>query len=90
MIETLITLRQEIAKPDVIIVISAHWEEAVVKVTAGEKPDLIYDYYGFPEQAYSLKYPAKGNAEFATIKKIVKQVSIPVVANGDIDSPQKS
>ena len=65
MIETLITLRQEIAKPDLIIVISAHWEEAVVKVTAGEKPDLIYDYYGFPEQAYSLKYPAKGNAEFA-------------------------
>mgnify|MGYP001158187839 FL=1 len=32
----------------------------------------------------------KGNAEFATIKKIVKQVSIPVVANGDIDSPQKA
>ncbi|QDG35004.1 dioxygenase [Alteromonas mediterranea] len=65
MIETLITLPQEIAKPDVIIVISAHWEETVVKVTAGAKPDLIYDYYGFPKQAYSLKYPAKGNAEFA-------------------------
>ena len=32
----------------------------------------------------------KGNAEFATIKKIMKQVSIPVVANGDIDSPQKA
>ena len=32
----------------------------------------------------------KGSAEFATIKKIVKQVSIPVVANGDIDSPQKA
>ena len=32
----------------------------------------------------------KGDAEFDTIKKIVNQVSIPVVANGDIDSPKKA
>ena len=31
-----------------------------------------------------------GDAEFDTVKKIVNQVSIPVVANGDIDSPQKA
>lgn len=32
----------------------------------------------------------KGDAEFSTIKKIVNQASIPVVANGDIDSPNKA
>ena len=32
----------------------------------------------------------KGDAEFNTIKKIVNQVSITVVANGDIDSPEKA
>ena len=32
----------------------------------------------------------KGDAEFNTIKKIVNEVSIPVVANGDIDSPKKA
>ena len=32
----------------------------------------------------------KGDAEFSTIKKIVNEVSIPVVANGDIDSPKKA
>ena len=32
----------------------------------------------------------KGDAEFDTIRKIVNQVSIPVVANGDIDSPKKA
>ena len=32
----------------------------------------------------------KGDAEFNTIKKIVHEVSIPVVANGDIDSPKKA
>ena len=29
-------------------------------------------------------------AEFDTVKKIVSQVSIPVVANGDIDSPKRA
>jgi len=36
----------------------------------------------------SQKY--NGDAEFDTAKKIVNQVSIPVVANGDIDSPKKA
>jgi tRNA-dihydrouridine synthase B len=32
----------------------------------------------------------KGQAEYQTIKDIKRSVSIPVVANGDIDSPQKA
>lgn len=32
----------------------------------------------------------KGEAEFDTIAEIKQQVSIPVIANGDIDSPQKA
>ena len=36
----------------------------------------------------SQKY--KGDAEFDTVKKIASQVSIPVVANGDIDSPKRA
>ena len=36
----------------------------------------------------SQKY--KGEAEFNTVKKITKMVSIPVVANGDITSPEKA
>lgn len=31
-----------------------------------------------------------GNAEFDTIAKIKQQVSIPIIANGDIDSPEKA
>ncbi len=32
----------------------------------------------------------RGNAEYATISKIVGAVKIPVLANGDIDSPEKA
>ncbi len=49
-----------IAKPSVILVISAHWEERIPTITVGAKPSLIYDYYGFPEQSYEIQYPAPG------------------------------
>jgi len=47
--------------PEKILVISAHWEEDVVTITHGPNPQLIYDYSGFPQQAYEITYPAMGN-----------------------------
>ncbi len=47
-------------RPAAIVVISAHWEAAPVTITSGESPGLIYDYYGFPEAAYRIQYPAPG------------------------------
>jgi aromatic ring-opening dioxygenase catalytic subunit (LigB family) len=54
-----------IAKPDAIIVISAHWEEAVISITAAAAPPLLFDYYGFPPEAYEYQYPAPGNSNLA-------------------------
>lgn len=51
--------------PSAIIVISAHWEENVVTINNGQTPPLLYDYYGFPKQAYDIKYPVSGNAILA-------------------------
>ncbi|WP_394123997.1 DODA-type extradiol aromatic ring-opening family dioxygenase [Psychrobacter nivimaris] len=47
-------------RPKAILIISAHWQTAEFSITAGKQPDLIYDYYGFPEHTYSLAYPALG------------------------------
>lgn len=55
----------ELNKPDAIIVISAHWEESIPHIIGSKNPGLIYDYYGFPKEAYEIKYPAKGNEELA-------------------------
>lgn len=47
-------------KPAAIIVISAHWEETQPSITSAAFPPLIYDYYGFPEESYTIQYPAPG------------------------------
>jgi 4,5-DOPA dioxygenase extradiol len=53
------------AKPAAILVISAHWEEAQPTITSGALPALIYDYSGFPQETYAIKYPAPGAPELA-------------------------
>ena len=34
-------------------------------ITAGPRHPLLYDYYGFPREAYSIKYEAPGSPEVA-------------------------
>jgi len=49
-----------------VIVISAHWEADTITVTGNNKPDLIYDYHGFPPHTYELAWPAPGHPELAS------------------------
>jgi len=61
MIACLTKIAANIKKPSAIILISAHWEEQIPTITSSENPNLIYDYYGFPEESYDIKYPCKGH-----------------------------
>ena len=65
MVEHLGDIAQGIQKPSAIVVVSAHWEETEATITAHPKPPIIYDYYGFPPESYSLEYPAPGDPELA-------------------------
>lgn len=53
------------AKPKALLLISAHWEEPVVTVTAAESHHLLYDYSGFPEHTYQIEWLANGSPELA-------------------------
>lgn len=55
-----------ITKPDAIIVVSAHWEESEATLLGASNPTLFYDYYGFPEAAYDITYPAAGDPDLAS------------------------
>lgn len=65
MTEFLQAIPQRLGTPDAIVVISAHWESPVVTVTSGAEPELVYDYYGFPPESYSIEYPAPGEPALA-------------------------
>ncbi len=51
--------------PQAILVISAHWEEPGIRIASGARPELIYDFGGFPRALYELKYEAPGSPEVA-------------------------
>ena len=55
----------QLPQPTSIIVISAHWEEPIAKITGAAYPKIIYDYFGFPEQSYHIQYNAPGNPSLA-------------------------
>jgi aromatic ring-opening dioxygenase catalytic subunit (LigB family) len=52
--------------PKALLVISAHWEEAVPTVQTAANPPLLYDYSGFPPESYSISWPAPGSPALAT------------------------
>lgn len=47
-------------RPKAILCISAHWEEATPTLLTAARPPMLYDYYGFPEAAYRIEWPAPG------------------------------
>lgn len=59
-------LAARIARPKVILVVSAHWDTALPSIGAALWPETIYDFWGFPDALYSLRYQASGSAALAT------------------------
>jgi aromatic ring-opening dioxygenase catalytic subunit (LigB family) len=72
MVSCLKEIAATIKRPSAIIVVSAHWEESRPTITSGENPALIYDYNGFPEESYEIKYPCPGEPHLA--RSIIDQL----------------
>lgn len=56
---------QHIPRPRAILIVSAHWEAKPVTLGATRIVPLIYDFYGFPERYYQLKYASPGAPKLA-------------------------
>ncbi|MFY8272755.1 DODA-type extradiol aromatic ring-opening family dioxygenase [Pseudoalteromonas sp. SSDWG2] len=81
MVNTLQKLAASIAKPTAIIAVSAHWETPGIFVNTRKHLELLYDYYGFPEQAYAIEYPLFGESHVAQqVIDALNNLDVPVEA----------
>ena len=70
--------RQLPGKPQAILVVSGHWEEREFAVMANAAPPMVYDYGGFPEEMYHIRYPAAGSPELARrTQALIQQADLP-------------
>jgi aromatic ring-opening dioxygenase catalytic subunit (LigB family) len=64
--------------PKAIVVASGHWEEAAFTASAAARPNLIFDYSGFPEHTYQLTWPAPGEPALAArVTELLKNAGLP-------------
>ena len=52
-------------RPRAVLSVSAHWVDRHVALGATRTVPLVYDFSGFPERFYRLKYPAPGAPDLA-------------------------
>lgn len=66
-------------RPKAILLVSGHWEEREVTVHVGDGQPLLYDYGGFPEHTYRLRWDAPGAPDVAArAKALIEGAGFPV------------
>ncbi|MDD4974954.1 MAG: class III extradiol ring-cleavage dioxygenase [Bacteriovorax sp.] len=76
---SLISIAKEVGRPKAILMISGHWEEESFTLMANPNPPMLYDYGGFPEHTYHVKYPAPGDLELvARTKALIEGAGFPM------------
>lgn len=69
----------DLPRPRAILMVSAHWEEAPLALGATEPAPLVYDFWGFPEHYYRVRYDAPGAPELAaSVRKLLRAPGTPV------------
>ncbi|MGW6447794.1 dioxygenase family protein [Lentzea sp. NPDC055074] len=59
-------------RPEAVLMVSAHWEEAPTTIGATTTVPLVYDFWGFPQRYYEVKYEAPGAPELANdVRKLL-------------------
>lgn len=75
-----------LTKPDAILVVSAHWLTEGTFVCSADTPEQIYDFYGFPDELYAVKYHPRGARAVAeSITHELKSDNIQLNAEWGID-----
>jgi 4,5-DOPA dioxygenase extradiol len=69
------------ARPEAILVISAHWCTRGTFITGNRTPPTIHDFGGFPQALFDMQYPCPGNPGLA--EGIAQSLPMPVGVSND-------
>lgn len=70
---------RELPKPKSVLMVSAHWEAAPLALAATTTVPLTYDFWGFEDRYYQVRYPAPGAPELASdVRKLLRAAGTPV------------
>ena len=70
---------RELPKPKSVLMVSAHWESAPLALGATSTMPLTYDFWGFEDRYYQVRYPAPGAPELAAdVRKLLRAAGTPV------------
>jgi aromatic ring-opening dioxygenase catalytic subunit (LigB family) len=76
--------RLPLTPPTALLVISAHWEAPVPTVMTSLRPPMLYDYGGFPEEAYTITWPAPGDPALASrVRDLLGEAGFTTAADPD-------
>ncbi len=71
-------------RPRAVVMVSAHWLEPQFRVTGHARPELIYDYHGFPQHTYELSYPVPGAPTLAAeLAQLLSAAELPAEVDAE-------
>ncbi|WP_412101776.1 DODA-type extradiol aromatic ring-opening family dioxygenase [Paraburkholderia sp. XV] len=78
-------IRTELADlPRAVLMISAHWEADRFWLSSAARPPMYYDYAGFPEHTYRIRYAAPGEPYLAeTVRAMLEHGGMPTGLDPD-------
>lgn len=75
------SLEREFGRPRAVLMVSAHWEANPVTVSSTTGAPLVYDFWGFPQRYYQVRYDAPPAPQLAAAVRDALAGDVPVGAD---------
>ncbi len=75
----LVDVRRELGDfPRAVLTVSGHWEAERLLLSSSARPPMVYDYGGFPEHTYRIRYDAPGDPMLAEEVRLLDRGGVAV------------